>query len=380
MSAPPAAPALSGAPATLAWRPLLLAWYARVRRDLPWRRTRDPYAVWISETMLQQTRVDTVVPYFERFLRELPNVASLAEAPEDRVLALWSGLGYYRRARMLHAAARRVAASFGGRIPSEPEDLRALEGVGAYTAGAIASIAFGRRAAVVDGNVARVLARLFAIEDDVKSARGSARLWRLAEGLVPEDGADGDPGDWNQALMELGATVCLPRTPKCGECPLRDHCAARETGAETRLPRVAARRPVPEVQRVAVVLASAEEVVLARRRPDVLFGGLWEPPSAEGGGDAAASGALAKLVESLRVPRSDLKHAGEVTHVLSHRRLQVAVWRGPLGERRRLRYQVPGPEYDAVERVPLRRLADIGRSRLTRRILEVANVALRGLL
>jgi len=323
--------------------------------------------------MLQQTRVDTVVPYFERFLRELPTVTSLAEAPAEKVLALWSGLGYYRRARMLHAAARRVAAAFGGRIPSEPESLRALEGVGAYTAGAVASIAFGRPAAVVDGNVARVLARLFAIEDDVKSTRGRARLWQLAEGLVPEGGSEGDPGDWNQALMELGATVCLPRAPRCGDCPVRAHCAARKAGAEARLPRVSARGPVREVARVAVVLASEREVLLARRRPDALFGGLWEPPSIESG-SGRRDGGLKQLAQWLSLSLGDVERAGEVTHVLSHRRLRVTVWRGPLGPKRR--YGLPGPEYDAIERVPVRRLASLGRSSLAQRILALASVTL----
>src|SRR5450432_680863 len=194
-----------------ALRARLLAWYASARRDLPWRRTRDPYAVWISETMLQQTRVDTVIPYYERFLRDLPTLGHLAEAPQEQVLGLWSGLGYYRRARMLHAAAKQAAVNHAGAVPSEVEDLRKLAGIGAYTAGAVASIAFGRRAAVVDGNVARVLARVFAIEDDVKAAAGLAKIWRLAEALVPEpregeDVAISGPGAWNLALMEPGAT------------------------------------------------------------------------------------------------------------------------------------------------------------------------------
>ncbi|MGH7293472.1 MAG: A/G-specific adenine glycosylase, partial [Polyangiaceae bacterium] len=183
----------------------LVSWYRRVARDLPWRRTRDPYAIWVSETMLQQTRVETVLPYYRRFLAQLPDVASLAEAPEEQVLALWSGLGYYRRARMLHAAARALASDRGGRIPDAPEQLRRLPGVGAYTAGAIASIAFGRREALVDGNVARVLARLFCVEDDVKSAAGAARVWAIARELVARLPGEVGTGDWNQALMELGA-------------------------------------------------------------------------------------------------------------------------------------------------------------------------------
>jgi A/G-specific adenine glycosylase len=332
------------------------------RRDLPWRRTRDPYAVWVSETMLQQTRAATVVPYYERFLRELPTIDHLAEATEERVLALWSGLGYYRRARMLHAAAREVAAVHEGVVPSEIEALRTLQGVGAYTAGAIASIAFGRRAAVVDGNVTRVLTRLFAIDDDVKTARGSARVWQLAEELVPD--GDGDPGDWNQALMELGATVCFPRAPACEVCPATAFCAGREQGIAERLPRSARKKAPLAVQRVALVLTSDRAVLLARRRSDVLFGGLWEPPT--------TGGALADLASRLGVDPRSVQHAGDVVHVLSHRKMLVEVARGPLGSR--LRWPLPGSEYDAVECVALGDIASRAQATLARKVLAVAGV------
>ncbi len=314
--------------------------------------------------MLQQTRVDTVVPYYQRFLSALPTVGHLAEAPEERVLALWSGLGYYRRARMLHAAAKQVALSHGGTVPGDVEGLRTLKGIGAYTAGAVASIAFGRRAAVVDGNVARVLARLFAIEEDVKTARGAAGLWRLAEQLVAA--GDGEPGDWNQALMELGATVCLPKGPKCGSCPARDLCAGRQQGIAERLPRKTPKRAPIAVERVAIVLASPTEVLLARRRGDALFGGLWEPPTTDEG--------LAALAARLGVAESDLTAAGEVVHVLSHRRMRVEVHRGPLGRRRR--WPLPGPEYDAVERVALAKLASRGQATFARKVLAVADIAM----
>jgi A/G-specific adenine glycosylase len=366
-----------------ALRKALLSWYGRFRRDLPWRKTRDAYAIWVSETMLQQTRVETVVPYWERFVRELPTVQSLAEAPEERVLALWSGLGYYRRARFLHAAAKRVAREHGGRLPEEPEQLRSLEGVGAYTAGAIASIAFGRPAPLVDGNVARVLARLFAIEDDVKSARGRTALWELAERLVHglgsgtsagagADGAtpDATPGDWNQALMELGATVCAPRAPACDACPVRAHCAARARGIAADLPRSARGPAAPRrVRRVAVVLASARAVLLARRRKDALFGGLWEPPGTDG--------ELAPLAKALGVKAAALRAAGDVDHVLSHRRLQVQVLVGPLHARRR--WALPGPDYDAIEPVSLAELRSVAHSTLARKILTTANVPAGGL-
>jgi A/G-specific adenine glycosylase len=369
---PPAGANAAHAPYELLRR-TLLTWYRQSRRDLPWRRTRDAYAIWVSETMLQQTRVETVIPYWERFVRELPTVQSLAEAPEERVLGLWSGLGYYRRARMLHAAARRVVQEHGGTIPRELEQLRALEGVGAYTAGAIASIAFDEPAPLVDGNVARVLARLFAIREDVKSARGSALLWELAERLVRGLAQHDTPGAWNQALMELGATVCSPRAPACEVCPARELCAARARGIVAELPRVTPKRSPTAVQRVVVVLSSRGAVLLALRRRDALFGGLWEPPGGERG--------LEPLAEALGVSVAALEPAGEVVHVLSHRRLHVKVMTGRLhpAAAARATWSLPGPEYDAIEAVPLARLGSIAHSTLARKILAVANVPARRL-
>jgi A/G-specific adenine glycosylase len=316
--------------------------------------------------MLQQTRVETVIPYYERFLRELPTIGHLAEATQERVLALWSGLGYYRRARMFHAAAKEVARVHQGVVPSEPETLRGLAGVGAYTAGAVASIAFGRRAAVVDGNVARVLTRLFAIDEDIKTAAARARVWRMAEELVPgrADG-EGDPGDWNQALMELGATICVPRTPACDVCPVTAFCAARQQGIADRLPRSAPKKAPLAVTRVALVLSSDRAVLLARRRCDVLFGGLWEPPSSDG--------PLAELASRLEVDPRILENAGDVVHVLSHRKLRVEVARGPLGVRRR--WPLPGGDYDAIERVALGDIASRAQATLARKVLAVAGVA-----
>ena len=364
------------ASAVAGFKSRLLAWYAEVRRDLPWRRTRDPYRVWISETMLQQTRVETVVPYYERFLREFPTVGALAEAPEEKVLSLWSGLGYYRRARMLHAAAKQVATDHGGCIPSDAGGLRALPGVGAYTAGAIASIAFGRPAALVDGNVARVLARVFAVEEDV-SGEARGRLWSLAEALVTHP--TGEPGDFNQALMELGATTCVPRHPRCEACPVRTQCGGLAAGIAADLPRKKAKRPPVPVQRTALVLASETRLLLARRRPDVLFGGLWEPPGT--GGTRGASGAedgVESLAARFGCSRADLELAGQVVHVLSHRLMQVEVLCGPLREtvRRKRRFVPPSGdpdfEYDAVEAVVWSDVADRPHASLTTKILKVA--------
>jgi A/G-specific adenine glycosylase len=347
----------------------LASWYARERRDLPWRATRDPYGVWVSETMLQQTRVATVVPYYERFLRALPDVHALAEAPEERVLSLWSGLGYYRRARMLHAAARAVVRDHGGRLPEEIAALEGLPGVGRYTAAAVASIAFGKREALVDGNVARVLARLFAVRDDVKSATGSARIWAIAEQLARDLPDEIRPGDWNQALMELGATVCLPADPRCASCPVARHCEGRALGVASELPRAKPARAPALAKRVSVVVASAERVVLARRRKDSLFGGLWEPPS-----DDRRS--LARLLDRLGLDRAALHHAGDVVHVLSHRRLLVEVLAARLGKRRR--WLVPGPDYDAIEAVRLDEVVRRAHATLTRKVLATAGALVVG--
>ncbi len=219
---------------------------------------------------------------------------------------------------MLHAAAKQASEVHAGAVPSEVSDLRKLAGIGAYTAGAVASIAFGRRAAVVDGNVARVLSRLFAVEDDIKSARGNALVWRLAEVLVPE--GDGDPGDWNQALMELGATVCVPRAPKMRRLP-GSRSLRRQAPGDRRhaLPRSTPKRPPLAVRRVAIVLASARAVVLARRRGNALFGGMWEAPTADG--------EMATLAARLGIEANELERAGEVVHILSHRRMQIEVAR-----------------------------------------------------
>ena len=204
----------------------LLKWYDGARRDLPWRHSRDPYAIWISETMLQQTRVETVIPYYERFLERFPDVYALASADTDDVFGQWAGLGYYSRARNLQAAAQQVVDGFAGRLPDEAEALRTLPGIGRYTAGAVASIAFDRPEPLVDGNVARVLARLLGIREDIKQSAVVQRLWEEATALVQGP----RPGDFNQSLMELGATVCTPRSPQCEACPLRRRCGRPPRG------------------------------------------------------------------------------------------------------------------------------------------------------
>jgi A/G-specific adenine glycosylase len=298
--------------AVAAIRSALLDFYAASARDLPWRRTRDPYAIWISEVMAQQTRVDTVVPYYERWLRRFPDVETLAAAPVDHVLKEWEGLGYYRRARHLHAAARVVRERHAGVLPSSAAELRALPGVGAYTAGAVASIAFGAVEPAIDGNVRRVLSRLL---DEPEPA--PARLRAVAAALVPRE----RPGEFNQALMELGATVCTPRSPRCDDCPVRAFCGGRAAGTLADRPRRRPARTVPLFAIATLILRAADGRVLLQRRPPTgLLAGLWSFPGRElrPGEDAAA--AAREIASELTGRAHDAAHLGDIEHVFSHRR------------------------------------------------------------
>jgi A/G-specific adenine glycosylase len=296
-------------------RARLLAWYDAHARDLPWRRTRDPYAIWVSEVMLQQTRVDTVIPYYERFLARFPSVVALADAPLDAVLSAWSGLGYYRRARMLHGAARSMAEQHEGQVPRDPAARRALPGVGRYTAGAIGSIAFDLPEPIVDGNVARVLSRLFCIDTPLGAQATERVLWQLAEAM-----AQGErPGALNQALMELGATVCTPDNAHCGRCPWADACRARAEDKVEVLP-VPAKTKAPRVVRLCALVARRKDGRLwMLRSEDSLFHGLWGLPISEGHGAETALG----LRDTLGLGRAKPKAVGRLKHVLTHRVLDV---------------------------------------------------------
>ena len=266
----------------VSFRAALLDVYDREARDLPWRSTRDPYAILVSEIMAQQTRVETVVPYYHRWLERFPTVEALARAPEDEVLKVWEGLGYYSRARNLHRAAKMVREGHEGRLPDTVAELRALPGIGTYTAGAVASIAFSRATPAVDGNVRRVYARLFD-----RPSPGAREVQRWAEGVVDPS----RPGDFNQALMELGATVCTPRGPSCKVCRVATWCRALREGTVDLRPAPRRRAPVRrEVRAVAVLVDVATDRVLVRRRPDGgLLAGLWEFPSCEArAGDSSA--------------------------------------------------------------------------------------------
>jgi A/G-specific adenine glycosylase len=253
----------------------LLNWYDQNAADLPWRRSRNPYGVWLSEIMLQQTQVETVKDYYTRFLAAYPTVAHLAAAPLNDVLKLWEGLGYYSRARNLHRAAQMVVAEWQSYFPSSVEDLQKLPGIGRYTAGAISSIAFGEVAPVLDGNVIRVFARLTDLGEDVTQPNVQKRLWALAEEWLPTE----RPGDYNQALMELGRTVCKPRNPLCQSCPIREHCLAYERGTQALRPVKKAKDPTPHYHVAAgIIYDKIGNILIAQRPLEGLLGGLWEFP------------------------------------------------------------------------------------------------------
>lgn len=297
----------------------LLSWYDRHRRALPWRGTRDPYTVWLSEIMLQQTQVATVIPYYERFLRRFPTVRALAKAPIGEVLTLWAGLGYYSRARNLHRAAQIVAEELRGEFPATVDGLRALPGIGRYTAGAIASIAFGARAAVVDGNVTRVLSRLIDLSADVGDRKAQARIWKLAESLLPARRC----GDFNQALMELGATVCTPgATARCDRCPVATLCTARRAGTVADRPVKAGRTKVKRETHVVAAIRRGERYLFVRRPDEGLWGGLWELPSAVVNGPSIESAARS-LVREATAARLRGQRFCDLEHVLSHRRIRM---------------------------------------------------------
>jgi A/G-specific adenine glycosylase len=257
------------------WVRRALRWYDKHRRHLPWRETQDPYAVWISEIMLQQTQVQTVLPYYRRFLERFPNVETLARAPFGEVLKVWETLGYYARVRNLHNAAGEIAERFGGRIPDRWEEIIRLPGIGRYTAGAILSIAFGRAVPAVDGNVRRVISRLFGIEESVDDEATRERIEDLVRTLVPKR----DPGRFNQALMELGAICCMPKTPACPACPIQDDCRARALGLTQRLPVRREKKTIPHREVVAAVIRKGKGRILIVQRPARgLLGSLWKFP------------------------------------------------------------------------------------------------------
>ncbi|HEU0054741.1 MAG TPA: A/G-specific adenine glycosylase [Longimicrobium sp.] len=317
-------------------RARLLAWYAAHRRDLPWRAPAgvapDPYHVWLSEVMLQQTRVETVRPYYERWLSRFPTLHALAEAPLDEVLKAWEGLGYYSRARNFHRAVQVVREAHGGRVPDDPEAFRALPGVGRYTAGAVMSIAFAREEPVVDGNVRRVLARW---ADD--PAPDDAELWSMAAAIVP--GAD--PGELNQALMELGATVCTPRNPRCGACPVASYCRAYQAGTQEERPAPKKAKPLPHEDTAVAVVQREGKMLLVRRPLDARLGGMWSFPAAvRRRGEAVGAAAERAAREGLAFEVRAGDPVGTVDHTFTHVKVSYHAVRCEvlLGEPRAIQY------------------------------------------
>lgn len=313
-------------------RSKLLAWYDAHKRDLPWRRSRDPYAIWISETMLQQTRVETVIPYYEKFLARFPDIEALATADRDDVYERWAGLGYYSRARNLHSAAQQMVADFESRVPDNAIDLEKLPGIGRYTAGAVASIAFERNEPVVDGNVIRVLTRLYDIRADVSAKPTLDRIWQEAELLARGH----RPGDLNQALMEFGATLCTPKSPRCKQgCPLVRSCRAAAAKTVDSLPNKPKKQKQKRVEAVAVWIPRGDHVLAVQRPETGLLANLWELP----GGDLALGKEPKDHVDEILREQVGLElvsptYAGTVEHVFTHRHLQLHVFRARGGEGR----------------------------------------------
>jgi A/G-specific adenine glycosylase len=338
-------------------RAALLKWFQGAARDLPWRRTRDPYAIWVSEVMLQQTRVDTVLRYYDAFLGKFPTAHALADAPQDAVMAAWSGLGYYRRARLLHAGVREVVARYEGVVPREAEARLALPGVGRYTAGAIGSIAFDAEEPIVDGNVARVLCRLHAIDTAPEDKRTQAFLWQEAEALVRGK----DPGALNQALMELGATLCTKAAPACEACPVQKYCDAYAQGRVAEIPR-AKTRTAPKRWQLVALVATRGDAVLLTRGDGSLFGGLWNLPMLDGHGLPQARALASQLGAELEGTRP----LGTVKHVLSHRAIELQLWSARAKQ---------GGGAEARRLVAAAELQALGVSQLTRKALALAGLA-----
>ncbi|KRE92368.1 A/G-specific adenine glycosylase [Paenibacillus sp. Soil766] len=319
----------------------LLDWYQTHKRDLPWRRSKNPYYIWISEVMLQQTRVDTVIPYFHRFVDQFPTVEALATAPEENVLKAWEGLGYYSRARNLQTAVREVHERYEGIVPQNKADISALKGVGPYTSGAILSIAYNKPEPAVDGNVMRVLSRYFLIEEDIMKPSTRTIMEKLARELILE----GTASDFNQALMELGAMVCTPRSPHCLTCPVMAHCSAREAGMEEALPiKKKAKPPRPELRAVAFIEGTGEHAGkwLIRQRPqEGLLARMWELPHVEWTQDGWQSDEDNQTI--LREALAEQEQIGiqpdewfmDTEHIFSHIVWKMKVYRAKLGDANR---------------------------------------------
>jgi A/G-specific adenine glycosylase len=343
----------------------LLTWYEANKRTLPWRGYPSAYAVWVSEIMLQQTRVEAVIPYFEKWMRLFPNVQALANASEQDVLNAWEGLGYYSRARNLHKAAKIVADQYNGEIPRDLNELRKLPGIGRYTLGAIASIAFGMDVSALDGNIKRVYTRIFDIEEPVDSIIGENILWELADKNLPK----GHAGDYNQALMDLGATICVPKNPRCLICPVMKLCKARQNGTQNQRPVKTPKKDVPHYVHATAVIIERRKVLLALRPSKGLLGGMWEFPNGRVNGDPAAG--LPKALKAaynlrLRMKRGQSARKKEalgiVEHGYSHFSVTVYVFPGEL---------ISMPEETNLKWVSLNKLDEYPMGKIDRQIAKM---------
>lgn len=306
-------------------RKKILAWYAGAARDLPWRKSQDPYHVWVSEIMLQQTQVATVIPYFARFIDRFPTIDSLATADEDQVLHLWEGLGYYRRARQLHRAAREIVRVYNGQFPHDPTHVESLPGIGRYTAGAILSIAFDARRPILEANTIRLFSRLLAYQGDPRSAQGQQLLWRAAETLLPRRAT----GQFNQALMELGSLVCTPRQPACDSCPLRSQCPTFSAGLQEEIPQAARRVQYEEVQEAAIVIWRGRKVWLRRCAEGERWAGLWDFPrfSWQNSDQATDPSAVLETAQQQSHSRlTNLRKWTQMKHGVTRFRIQLTVF------------------------------------------------------
>ncbi len=352
----------------------LVNWYSAAARDLPWRQTTDPYAIWISEVMLQQTQVRTVIPYWTRWMQALPDVRSLAAADEALVLKLWEGLGYYRRARNLHAAARHIAGKPDGAFPRDLEEILDLPGIGRYTAGAIASIAFNQPVPVLDGNVARVLTRLHRVSGDPRKPSVNRRLWLLAGRLVKAAAAAGRPracAVLNQALMELGALVCTPRSPRCESCPVTRFCQARGAGVSEDYPEAAV-RPAATARHFIVIVGHWRGRFCVRCRPrDAINGGLWEFPNVEVDSSDSDPGPIARQIYGAATASRDPAPLATVRHAITRYRVVQRAFHIDLRRR-------PRPEPESCRWCTPAELEALAFSSAHRRIRMALTTVLRG--
>lgn len=303
---------------------LLLEWYDKNARDLPWRRDKDPYKIWVSEIMLQQTRVEAVKEYYERWIARFPNPGELARASEQEVLTYWQGLGYYSRARNLLAGVREVCADYGGSMPEEGEQVRSLPGIGDYTAGAILSIAYNRRVPAVDGNVMRIFSRLFCLEEDILKAPAKRTVSRLVQEQIDRD----RPGDFNQALMDLGALICIPQRPRCQECPVRELCLACERGVQEVLPVRSPKKAPVKVSLAAALLEQDGRYLICQRPASGLLAGMWEFPSVELDGTLAEADQLQDWLQAkFSIQVEVLAVERQLVHTFSHRQWYMVFYR-----------------------------------------------------